>query len=233
MATAKSGGCLICGAPLEYRTAATLHKCALCGRPVVSSIICEHGHYVCDKCHADGAIAPAKLLCLNSQSCAPWEIALEIMRLEGVNMHGPEHHVIVGFALAAAYCNASGRRAQLPKMLNTIEKRAEKIPGGTCGYWGACGAGLGAGVFLSAALGATPLGGGKLCNQLTARCLAAIAAVSDVRCCKRNVGISLREAVAFLRENSIAELGEPEILCEFSGRNAECIGDECPWRGGA
>ncbi|MDR1821874.1 MAG: DUF5714 domain-containing protein [Oscillospiraceae bacterium] len=230
MEIAKPGGCLICGAPLEYRTAAGVHKCALCGRAFTSAIVCGRGHYVCDKCHADGAIAPAKAVCLRSRSRDPWKIALEIMRLGGVNMHGPEHHIIVGFALAAAYCNAPGVRLQLPKMLNTIEKRAEKIPGGACGYWGACGAALGTGVFLSAAIGATPLGGGRLCNQLTARCLAAIAAVSDVRCCKRNVGISLREAVAFLREEGIAEMDAPRIVCEFSSRNNECIGSACPWR---
>jgi hypothetical protein len=81
------------------------------------------------------------------------------MRAPSVNMHGPEHHVIVGAALITAYRNAGGAAEPLEKLLGTVEKRGNKVPGGTCGFWGACGAALGAGIFLSAATGSTPLSG--------------------------------------------------------------------------
>jgi hypothetical protein len=150
-------------------------------------------------------------------------------------MHGPEHHVIVGSALAAAYCHAVGKPSKLEKALDTIEKRGKKVPGGTCGFWGACGAGLGAGIFLSAVTGSTPLSTDVhgLCNRLTARCLSAIGELGGPRCCKRNVGIAIRESVAFIRENFGVRLQEPCIVCEFSLRNNECIGNRCPFsRGG-
>ncbi|MDR2360396.1 MAG: DUF5714 domain-containing protein [Oscillospiraceae bacterium] len=230
METAKSRGCLICGAPLRYHKSSRRMRCSLCGTVRETEVACARGHFVCDACHSGGAVSVARELSMRSVSSDPWEIALSIMRVPSVQTHGPEHHSIVGFALAAAYCNAEDKREDLPVLLDIIEKRSNRIPGGVCGYWGACGAAVGAGVFLSAILGATPLRGGKLCNMLTAECLIAIAEVSDIRCCKRNLGIALRETVAFLRERGIAELSQPQIVCEFSARNRECIGSACPWK---
>jgi hypothetical protein len=170
-------------------------------------------------------------VCLSAETTDPWAVALEIMRLPAVNLHGPEHHVIIGSALMTAYSNATGTRDKLAKSLGIIEKRGTKVPGGTCGFWGACGAGLGAGIFLAVVTESTPLSADTygLCNRLTARCLAAIGEVGGPRCCKRNVGIALRETVAFLREELGVALTEPAIACEFSGKNRECIGKKCAW----
>ncbi|MDR3148720.1 MAG: DUF5714 domain-containing protein [Oscillospiraceae bacterium] len=223
-------GCLICGAPIRYHKSSRKLKCSVCGAVHETETACARGHFVCDTCHSGGAVALARAVCMRADSTDPWEIALEIIRTPAVQMHGPEHHVIVGFALAAAYCNYKNKRSYLPKLLEVIEKRGIRIPGGTCGYWGACGAALGAGVFLSSVLGSTPLKGGGLCNRLTARCLNAIADVSDIRCCKRNLGIAVRETTLFLREQGLADLPAPNIICEFSPRNRECIGSACPWQ---
>ncbi len=41
--------------------------------------------------------------------------------------------------------------------LSEICKRAKQVPGGTCGYWGVCGAAAGAGIFMSVMTGSSPL----------------------------------------------------------------------------
>lgn len=71
-------------------------------------------------------------------------------------MHGPEHHVMVGSALLTAYKNAGGE-IDLVKALSEMQARGKKVPGGACGFWGACGAGVSAGMFVSIVTGSTPL----------------------------------------------------------------------------
>jgi hypothetical protein len=173
-----------------------------------------------------------RAVCGASDSRDPYEIALAIMRAPSVNLHGPEHHVIVGASLATAFRNVGGASEPLEKLLDIIEKRGKNVPGGTCGFWGACGAALGAGIFLSAATGATPLSAESqgLCNRLTARCLAAIGEIGGPRCCKRNLALAIRETVAFTRENLGVDMAEGEIVCEFYKNNKECIGARCPFR---
>ena len=72
------------------------------------------------------------------------------------HMHGPEHHVMVGAALLTAYKNAGGD-LDLPKALQEMYSRGKAVPGGACGFWGACGAGISAGQFVSIATSSTPL----------------------------------------------------------------------------
>jgi hypothetical protein len=225
-------GCLVCGKPLAYHKTSKIRKCELCARSLPTTVVCERGHYVCDDCHCGGALALARQIALNSATSNPHEIALAIMHGQSVNMHGPEHHVIVGFALAAAYCNAVSEQSKLPKHLDIIVQRGGKVPGGTCGYWGACGAAVGAGIFLSAVFGVTPMSGDDsygLCNLLTAECLTAIGNVGGPRCCKRNVALAIRATVTFLRERLGIALEWSDVCCEFSSRNRECIGVRCPW----
>jgi hypothetical protein len=78
------------------------------------------------------------------------------MSLAFCHMHGPEHHVMVGAALLTAYRNAGGQ-LDLPRALQEMLHRGKQVPGGACGYWGACGAGLSTGMFVSIATGSTPL----------------------------------------------------------------------------
>ena len=62
------------------------------------------------------------------------------------HMHGPEHHVMVGAALLTAYKNAGGN-IELKDALIEMMHRGKAVPGGACGFWGACGAGISAGMF--------------------------------------------------------------------------------------
>ena len=78
------------------------------------------------------------------------------MAMPSCHMHGPEHHTMVGSALLAAYQNAGGN-IDLKTALYEMQKRGKQVPGGACGFWGACGAGISAGMYISIALKSTPL----------------------------------------------------------------------------
>lgn len=183
---AKSEECLICKEPLVYLNEAINMKCYICGREELSTAKCKSGHFVCDKCHGSG-VPLIKEICINSNSKNPIEITEEIMSKSFIHMHGPEHHVLVGSALLTAYKN-SGGNIDLRKSLEEMEKRGSQVPGGTCGFWGACGASISLGIFISIITGATPLTNNpwKLSNLATSKALTKVSEIGGPRCCKRN-----------------------------------------------
>ena len=82
---------------------------------------------------------------------------------------------MVGSALLTAYRNAGGD-LDLKDALYEMQVRGKQVPGGACGLWGACGAGVSTGMYVSIALKTTPLSEKTwgLSNQMTARALSAI-----------------------------------------------------------
>ena len=54
----------------------------------------------------------------------------------------------MGAALLTAYKNAGGE-IDLQQALVEMMSRGRSVPGGACGFWGACGAGISAGMFVS------------------------------------------------------------------------------------
>ncbi len=171
--------------------------------------------------------------CLNSPSKNPIALMQEIMALPEIGMHGPEHHILVGAALLTAYKNAGGE-IDLPAALAEMEKRGSRYPGGSCGYWGCCGAAVSTGMFLSIVNGTTPLsqdhwGEG---NLMTARSLRAIGEIGGPRCCKRNAFTAVIAAAEYAREVLGVPMELPETLrCTHSHRNAHCLGEKCPYHG--
>ena len=224
--------CLICGAPLEYLQEEVLMECFFCHKKVRSLTRCVKGHYVCDECHSGGMDAMVSV-CLNEKSKDPIDIVEKLMSQKFCHMHGPEHHTMVGAVLLTAYRNAGGE-VDLEKRLMAMLQRGKQIPGGVCGFWGACGAGVSAGMCVSILSRATPLSGENygLANRMTARALAAIGAVGGPRCCKCNAWLTLREATAFLREELGIPLEQTDIVCTRSAQNNQCIGARCPFRAG-
>ena len=55
--------------------------------------------------------------------------------------------------------------------LSEICKRARQVPGGTCGYWGVCGAAAGAGIFMSVMTGIRSLHNGCMALSSERPCL--------------------------------------------------------------
>lgn len=221
--------CLICKAPLVYLAEDEIMECALCHRKEASKTRCQKGHYVCSHCHTKGMDA-ILALCLKSGSKNPIEILEAMMSMPFCHMHGPEHHVMVGAALLTA-CKNAGGEVELEKALPEMYRRGRQIPGGACGFWGACGAGISTGIYISIVTGSTPLAGDAwgLANRMTSEALAAVGSVGGPRCCKRDSYLVVREAVRFTAENLgvVMELGE--IRCSRSGMNNQCIRGRCPF----
>ena len=222
--------CLICGAPLNYLEKDIEMECALCHKKESSKTACQKGHYVCNECHTGGMDA-ILAVCLAATSKNPVLILRQLMALPFCHMHGPEHHVMVGAALLTAYKNAGGN-VDLPTALLEMQARGKKVPGGACGFWGACGAGISAGMFVSIVTGSTPLASEAwgLSNKMTSSALGAIGEVGGPRCCKRDSFLAIVKAVEFARNELGVEMELSEIKCLHSAENNQCIGARCPFK---
>ena len=146
-------GCLICGAPVTYSVESSVKTCSICHKEQLTNTVCENGHFVCDACHSYGTYIPVSTALRSSTEKDPLLLLEEIMDLPSVHMHGPEHHAIVPSVLLTALRN-NGERMNYDTALSEICKRAKQVPGGTCGYWGVCGAAAGAGAGAAAGAGA-------------------------------------------------------------------------------
>ena len=224
--------CLICGAPLVYLDRDEEMACAVCGKKEPSKTRCVRGHYVCNDCHTRGMDSIFGL-CLSETSRDPLEILEKLMAMPFCHMHGPEHHVLVGAALLTAYRNAGGA-LELGEALKEMQSRGRAVPGGACGFWGACGAGISAGQFVSIATGATPLAveNWGLSNRMTAKALETIGAVGGPRCCKRDSYLAVLAAVDFAAEQLGVKMERSAPACTRSKQNNQCIGTRCPFFGG-
>ena len=222
-------GCLICGKEIVYSINDSEYVCAICGAAVRANAVCEAGHFVCDACHASAAGDFLDLI-RGSEEKDPGRIFRRVIALEGVHMHGPEHHAIVACTMLVAYKN-SGGVVEFESAFEAAAERGGKVPGGICGFWGACGAAIGAGIFASLVLGSSPyyedVWGAP--QVLTARCLEKIAEFGGPRCCKRTSRIAIETCVRFVSERFGIEMPLEGFRCEFSPVNAECIGGRCPY----
>ena len=221
--------CLICKAPLEYLNEDVEMECAICHKKEFSKTRCINGHYVCNECHTQG-IDSIFGVCFATTSKNPVEIIQKMMELPFCHMHGPEHHIMVGAALLTAYKNAGGD-IDISKALSEMKNRGQSVPGGACGFWGACGAGISSGMFISIISGSTPLAGAPfgLANRMTAKSLETIGSVGGPRCCKRDSFLSILAAIDFVKEHFGVEMEKPEIICDYSARNNQCLGKKCPF----
>ena len=221
--------CLICRAPLIYLNIGEEMECAVCHRKANSKTRCVNGHYVCSACHMTGLDA-ILALCLSSSSKNPVEIMQSMMALPFCHMHGPEHHVMVGAALLTAYQNAGGK-IDLERSLAEMMNRGKKVPGGACGFWGACGAGISSGMFVSILSDSTPLSVEPfaLSHQMTAKSLGAIGEIGGPRCCKRDSYLSIQAAVDFASEHFGVQMEKSEIVCQHAAQNNQCIKERCPF----
>ena len=140
---------------------------------------------------------------------------------------------MVGAALLTAYKNAGGN-IDLGEALKEMHSRGKAVPGGVCGFWGACGAGISAGQFMAIVTQSTPLAKEPwgLSNQMTAKALDSIGKVGGPRCCKRDSYLSVLAAIDFVAEHLNVYMEKSVPVCTRSGQNNQCIGKHCPFNGG-
>ena len=227
----KINACLICGKPIVYNQTALVATCSGCDQDFSTNAQCEDGHFICDGCHGSKSMPVIYFYCCNTDKHDPYAIANELMRNPAVNMHGPEHHVLIGSALLVAYHN-SGGKIDLPEALKIMRQRGSQLPGGICGLWGNCGAGVSAGIFVSIITKSTPLtdNSWKLSNLMTSEALKNIAESGGPRCCKRDGFMAIKTAVSFVSKHFDIYMELPErIECHFSQQNKECLKNRCPF----
>jgi predicted RNA-binding Zn-ribbon protein involved in translation (DUF1610 family) len=232
MATSHFTGCLSCGAELTYRERAEPMVCVGCGRTHQSNARCVEGHFFCDVCHSGETVDVIEQACLASLETDPVALTLTVMRHPKVKMHGAEHHYLTPAALLTAYCNVRGEAPERKaSLLAEAKKRAVQVPGGTCGYWGACGAGIGTGIFVSLVTGATPRSKEPwvLAQTMTSEVLGLYAKLGGPRCCKRNTWVATLAAAKFARQRLDTPMSARGPRCEFSPSNPDCHKQECPF----
>ncbi|HET8542142.1 MAG TPA: DUF5714 domain-containing protein [Anaeromyxobacter sp.] len=229
--SAAETGCLVCGAPLVYLEASAPMACALCGASRASNARCAAGHHACDACHAATAKDVIERTCAATDETDPVALAVRLMRHPAVKMHGPEHHFLVPAVLLAAYSNARGEPERRAARVAEARRRSDPVLGSFCGIQGACGAAIGTGTFVAIATGSTPTRGPErgLSNRMTARALDVISRTAGARCCKRDSFLALLAAVRFAKERLGVDLPARGPACDWSGTNAECLGDACPF----
>ncbi len=176
---------------------------------------------------------PLVSLCLEDTSRNPIEILERLMSQPECHMHGPEHHVLVGAALLTAYnnCLPDSAKLDITSALAEVVERGQQVPGGACGYMGACGASISTGIFMSIVTRNTPFSTNtwRLCNLMTSRALEQVAENGGPRCCKRDSYLSVLTAIDFVKENLGVEMEKPEVRCSRSQINEQCIGKKCPF----
>lgn len=181
----------------------------------------------------EATVDPVVALCMEETSRNPIEILEKLMSQPDCPMHGPTHHVLVGAALLTAYNNSlpDSSKLDLEEALTEMRERGEQVPGGACGYMGACGASISTGIFLSIVTRNTPFSTDtwRLCNLMTARALEQVAENGGPRCCKRDSYLSVLTAIDFVKENLGVEMVKPEVHCTRSQINEQCIGKKCPF----
>ena len=223
--------CGVCGKPLVYSAEEQPRTCVYCGGSFTSQAACEDGHYVCDSCHSKSALEILDEVLEETKSANPGELLEQVMAHPGVPMHGPEHHAMVPAVLVAAVRNAG-----YPVPENAVHialERGANVPGGWCGFYGACGAGIGLGVAVSVLTGATPLTGEPraLANEATSFALGQLVD-GGARCCKRASRNAVAAGVLFLRNRMDIKLASGEkVTCHYISRNRECTGKACPYSG--
>jgi hypothetical protein len=159
-------------------------------------------------------------------------LADSLMQMPGFPMHYPVHHYLVPAVLLTVCRKKQGHgREVLERDLATALDRARKVPGGSCGFMGACGAAVGVGIFWSVITDATPVSGESWAygNRATAKALLAMAEIGGPRCCKRCTWLALlstAEQISGVLGLSV-EMETP--VCCYHDHNQECLKNSCPF----
>ncbi len=224
-------GCLICGAPLTYLAQEEERRCECCHTLQPANAVCAQGHFVCDRCHAQKPLEAIEAFCLQATATDLISLYHEFKSRYQIPQNGPEHHALVPGLILAAYRNSGG--AITDQDIKTGLARGQKVPGGTCGFMGICGAAIGAGIAFGIIKKSTPLTPGprQQLQSVVARLGAKLSDFKAARCCQRETVTVLKQVAAFSRgELAITLTADEAFSCSQYGDNKTCIGPACPLR---
>ncbi|HBN07320.1 MAG TPA: SAM-dependent methyltransferase [Cyanobacteria bacterium UBA8530] len=227
----QESGCFLCGEELIY---GELEKatCAFCRAEFLTQVKCKDGHFVCDGCHQSDALVFLERFISRTPLKDPVAMLKQIFLHPSFKMHGPEHH----FAIPAVTLRAlENNGVAVPiDYWRLIQSRCSQLPGGTCGYWGACAAGIGPGIAASIFAECNPVKREHYdsIHRITSQALARIADVGGPRCCKRNTVLSLQTLIEAFEVHFGITLPNEPFSCSFSRKNRECLKKGCPFYSG-
>lgn len=183
---------------------------------------------------ADSVYEMLKNHCLNvEKDMTVDELLMEMMDYPEIPIHFPYHH----FIMPAALLTLAAREDNIPKdeleaMLDDAIARAKNVLGGFCGEYGACGAGVGTGIFMSVYTGTDALSeeSWSWTINTTSKALQCIATCDGPRCCKRTAFLAVKGAIPYINEKLDLNLKLNEnIICKYYEKNEECLKENCPY----
>lgn len=156
-------------------------------------------------------------------------LATELMDIENLPMHGPVHHFLVPATVLTVYNNLYGNKEQLKAHLEVAYYRGVAVPGANCAYCGACGAGLGIGIAISAILETSPLSTDIWSKtvEISSLCNLEIAKHGGPRCCKRDTFIALLAGTKEIERLTEIKLPASKFVCKYFPQNSQCRGKNC------
>jgi len=223
-----STNCMLCGEPLIYFKNNEMKTCSFCGKVFSANAICKKGHFVCDSCHGADALSFTKEFLTHTEQKDLVGTLNALRSHPSFHVHGPEHHYAIAGVIAAVYKNLGGNISN-DDILTAIE-RATAIPGGSCGFWGGCGASLGVGIGFGVILGSNPLKPKqrqtliKIVSEISGE----LAKVKAARCCQRECWTALLTASKISEKYLEISLPANEhAICTQMDKNKECIKTAC------
>jgi MoaA/NifB/PqqE/SkfB family radical SAM enzyme/ubiquinone/menaquinone biosynthesis C-methylase UbiE len=223
-------GCIRCGSQLVYLEQNLEKTCCYCGSIFPANAVCEKGHFVCDKCHNGDAVEMTKHICLTTRETDMVDLMNVIRSHPLIPLHGPEHHFAVPGVMVATYRNLGGN-VNHQDIITAID-RGKRVPGGTCGFWGACGAPLGAGIAFGTMLKSNPIKPveRQIVQKITGKIIDELGMLQASRCCQRETWTTLKMAALFSIEFLPVPLrAEGSTRCFQKKFNKECPGNPCPY----
>jgi hypothetical protein len=183
-------------------------------------------------CAGDGSDTTttlATLIAREAKGTKPAEMLEDLLsRGEGTPVHGVWHHALVGEIILRCLQNAGYEISG--ELIDEVIDRGRQLPGGSCGFIGACGALASASSAYAILLGSTPVATEQreMLLEFAAKLVARLAEVGGSRCCKKSSYAALEVA-----RDEFAKLGfelpeeEFEGRCPFFASNDTCDGDAC------
>ncbi len=223
-------GCMVCGKELEYFKTSELKKCFYCSKEFSANAVCKNDHFVCDTCHGMDALAFVKELLVNTKETDLIGLLNKIRSHPSFSLHGPEHHHAIPGVITTVYRNLGGDITD-QDILTAIE-RGSAIPGGSCAFWGGCGAPLGAGIGFGVILHANPLtpASRQIVQNIVSEITGETGKICAARCCQRESWITLLKVSEISERYLDIKLpANGKRVCTQMEQNRECIKSGCPF----
>ena len=222
------GKCSICNSIILYKEDCFSAKCEVCGKEEETYIICLNNHYLCKECAAKDVMDKLYAILPEIDLKNPLDIAEKIISKCGISGHTP--HPITAAAFLSAIKNVTGYITD-EDVLEGVS-RAYDIPGGWCGYYGACGAAVALGASFSVLLNATPNSDKErsIANRVTAAGLLEVAALGGPHCCVASIRTVLEQGVTIAKKYIGIEFPERQThykKCWTAAFQPNCKKEKC------